>query len=67
MDIKVIKNKREEIIIDGIPVGNLLLNEHGWIKFLEIYDDFIHSEYEFKLLYEFINEIKDGYDWVDLE
>lgn len=67
MDIKVIKNKREEIIIDGIPVGNLLLNEYGCIKFLEIYDDFIHSEYEFKLLCEFINEIKNGYDWVDSE
>lgn len=63
MDTKVIERKREEIIVDDVPVGYIILDNNK-IEHLEIYDSFLMSQYEFCLLLKFTDKVMD-YEWVD--
>ena len=66
MNIKEINRGRKEIIVDDVPVGYMILNKDSKIEHLEIYDSFLMSEYEFKILLEFIDKVIE-YIWVDSE
>jgi len=63
MDTKIIERKREEIVIDDIPIGCIILEDNK-IEHLEIYDNFLVYQYEFCLLLKFTDKIM-GYEWVD--
>lgn len=63
MDTKIIERKREEIIVDDIPVGYIILDNNK-IEHLEIYDSFLMLQYEFCLLLKFTDKVMD-YEWVD--
>ena len=67
MKAEIIRSEMEEIIIDDIPIGHMILDENKQIRFLHIYDDYIHSKYEFELLVDLINKIHEKYNWVDSE
>lgn len=62
VDIKTI----DEIFVDDIPVGFVILNENKHIERAEIYDDNLHTLNDAKILKEFIYKINE-YFWVDLE
>ena len=64
MNVQVKEGKREEIIIDNIPIGYIVLDEDNKIEHLEIYDSFLMSQYEFCLLLKFTDKVMD-YEWVD--
>lgn len=64
MNVQVKEGKREEIIIDNIPIGYIVLDEDNKIEHLEIYDSFLMSQYEFGLLLKFTDKVM-NYDWVD--
>lgn len=66
MHVKIKENKREEIVIDGVPVGYVLLNENNHLEFAEMYDAFLHGKYEAELTSKFI-EVVLTYDWVEAE
>ncbi len=66
MEILVNKNIREEIIVNSCPIGYVLLDDNGKVHWAELYNDFVHTHFEAKLLKEFANKICE-YEWVDSE
>ncbi len=64
MRTRINKNIREEIIIDDVPIGNVLLDDKGKVHWAELYNDFIHTKFEANLLKEFANKINE-YEWVE--
>lgn len=64
MEVKTKENQRNEIVIDGVPIGYVILNENKHVEFAEMYDSFLHTRYEAELTGKFIEVILD-YGWVE--
>lgn len=64
MEIRVKRNPRDEIVIDDIPIGYVMLDDEGRVHFAELYDDFIHTHFEAGLLKQFADKINE-YKWVE--
>jgi tRNA(Arg) A34 adenosine deaminase TadA len=64
METRIRKNTREEIVVDDVPIGNVLLDDDGKVHWAELYSDFIHTHYEAKLLKQFADKINE-YEWVE--
>lgn len=64
METKINRNIREEIVVDNCPIGNVLIDDKGKVHWAELYDDFIHTKFEAKMLKEFADKINE-YEWVD--
>ena len=64
METRVKRNDREEILIDDVPIGYVLLDESGKVHWAEIYDDFVHTKFEARLLKGFADKINE-YEWVE--
>lgn len=62
--LRIQKNLREEIIVDDIPIGYVLLDDGGKVHWAELYDDFVHTKFEAKLLKQFAEKINE-YEWVE--
>ena len=66
MTVRIKSNDRHDILVDNIPIGNVLLDENGKVHWAELYDDFIHTKFEARLLKEFTDKINE-YEWVDTD
>jgi c-di-AMP phosphodiesterase-like protein len=66
METKIKRNPRHEIVVDDVPIGYVLLDETGKVHWAELYDDFVHTQFEAKLLKQFAETIN-GYEWVEDE
>ena len=64
MEVEIRRQTRIEIIVDKIPIGNILLDDDGKVHWAELYDDFVHTKYEAELLKQFADKINE-YEWVD--
>ena len=57
----------DEIFVDDIPIGFVILDENKHIERAEIYNDNIHTLYDAKMLKKFVDRIIKCYFWVDSE
>jgi len=63
MEITTQEYKWKEILVDGIPIGCILLDNDNKIHMIEIYDDHFHSKWDWQLFVKFCSEIQ-KYDWI---
>ena len=66
MDITVDIKTMDEIFVDGIPIGFVILDEYKHIERAELYSDNIHTFYDAQILKKFVDKINE-YFWVDSE
>lgn len=65
--MKIRRDIREEIIIDNVPVGYVLIDEkNGNVHWAEIYSEYIHTKFEAEILRKFTEKINE-YTWEELE
>jgi len=64
METRIKSNLRDEIIIDGVPIGYVLLDGNNKVHFAELYDNFCHTKFEAQLLKQFADKINE-YEWVE--
>ena len=62
--VSILSRQQEEIFVDGIPIGYVLLNEDGVTFRAEIYDNYLHTKEDVTMLRKFI-EVVDKYTWVE--
>ena len=66
MNITVDIKTMDEIFVDDIPIGFVVLDENKHIERAEIYNDNIHTLNDAKMLKGFTERINE-YFWVDSE
>ena len=65
MKVEGIAQKRIEVLVEGVPIGNLIMDYKGEkIDMIEIYDDWLHSKSDLDRLDAFVNKAKE-YEWRD--
>ena len=67
MNVEGIDQKIIEVLVEGVPIGNLIMDYKGEkIDMVEIYDDWLHTKSDLDMLEAFVQKAKE-YEWSDEE